>query len=180
MKLPAIIVTRLARALGRIGLGRDPDFIIGKGDDHYLRRWFVIPRNAIFNIYLHQFIRSDDDRALHDHPWWNVSLLLDGEYVEHTMPQGGVNLRKLYKAGDLKFRTARYAHRVELTAGSCWSLFITGPRVRDWGFHCPTRWVPWQEFTAPNNPGEIGRGCGEGAPTLAHGKTRSEHAGSSA
>ena len=26
-------------------------------------------RNKIFNIYLHQIIRSDDDRALHDHPY---------------------------------------------------------------------------------------------------------------
>lgn len=165
MKLPTFIVSRLARALGRIGFGRDPDFIIGQPGNDYLRRWFVIPRNNYFNIYLHQFIRSDDDRALHDHPWWNVSLLLDNEYVEHTIGAGGVNHRKLYKAGDLKFRSARYAHRVELTAGSCWSLFITGPKVRDWGFHCSTRWVPWQEFTNPVNPGEIGRGCGEGEPS---------------
>ena len=137
--------------------------MIGQPGNDYLRRWFIIPRNPIFNIYLHQFMRSDDDRALHDHPWWNVSLLLDGEYIEHTMPQGGVNVRKRYGAGDLKFRTARYAHRVELIDGKpYWSLFITGPKYRTWGFHCPTRWVPWQEFTKPENPGEIGRGCGEG------------------
>lgn len=163
MRLPAPIVSRLARLLGKIGFGREPDFVIGMPGDDYLRRWFVIPRNPIFNIYLHQFIRSDDDRALHDHPWWNVSVLLDGEYIEHTMPQGGVNVRQRYGAGDLKFRTAKYAHRVELIDGkSCWSLFITGPKLRTWGFHCPTRWVPWQEFTKPENPGEIGRGCGEG------------------
>lgn len=161
MKLPRFILVRLVRRLLAIGQSRPPDFIIGPPDDDYLRRWFIIPRNPIFNIYLHQFIRSDDDRALHDHPWWNMSLLLDNEYVEHTMPHGGVNVRKRYIAGDLKFRTATYAHRVEITNGPCWTLFITGPRLRNWGFHCPTRWVPWQEFTKPNNPGEIGRGCGE-------------------
>lgn len=164
MRLPASLLRPLRKLLLRIGKSRPPDFIIGAPGDDYLRRWFVIPRNPVFNIYLHEFIRSDDDRALHDHPWWNVSLLISGEYVEHTMPQGGVNVRKRYTAGDLKFRTAKYAHRVELTAGACWSLFITGPRIRDWGFHCPTRWVHWQEFTKPNNPGEIGRGCGEGSP----------------
>lgn len=28
-------------------------------------------------------------------------------------------------------------------------------------FWCPRGFVPWQEFTKPNNPGEVGRGCGE-------------------
>lgn len=168
------LAMRLYRVLlRRVAMKRPADFVIGKPGDDYLRRWFVIPRNRLFNIYLHQFIRSDDDRALHDHPWWNVSLLLDGSYVEHTIDAGGVHIRKRYNAGDLKFRRAKSAHRVELdmvSDGTCsnqlatWSLFITGPRVRDWGFHCPSRWVPWQEFTKPENPGEIGRGCGEGRP----------------
>jgi hypothetical protein len=48
-----------------------------------LRRHLLIPRNPIFNVYLHHFLRSDDDRALHDHPWINLSLLLDGCYLEH-------------------------------------------------------------------------------------------------
>jgi hypothetical protein len=56
-----------------------------------MRRWWVIPRNKFFNIYLHHFLHSDDDRALHDHPWWNVSILLrSGSYVEHTIAAGGV------------------------------------------------------------------------------------------
>lgn len=164
MNLPRVLVRVLRRKLLALAERRPPDFVIGAPGDDYLRRWWVIPRNRLFNIYLHQFLRSDDDRALHDHPWWNVSLLILGSYVEHTMPQGGVNVRTLYVAGDIKLRGARYAHRVELVAGPCWSLFITGPKVRDWGFHCPSRWVPWQDFTRPGKPGEIGRGCGEGAP----------------
>ena len=162
MRLPAFLTRIIAGALLRIPQRREPDFIIGKPGDDYLRRWWVIPRNGVFNIYLHHFIRSDDDRALHDHPWWNVSLLLENKYVEHTISAGGINHRAEYSAGALKFRSAKSAHRVELVNGPCWTLFITGPRIRPWGFHCPTRWVPWQEFTAPNNPGEIGRGCGEG------------------
>lgn len=154
-KLLAKIKTRAMRHATRA-----PDFIIGKPGDDYLRRWFVIPRNRWFNIYLHQFIRSDDDRALHDHPWWNLSILLDGEYVEHTIERGGVNQRALYHAGDVKFRRATAAHRVELTNGPCWSLFITGPRIREWGFHCPAGWRHWQQFTSRGNSGEIGKGCG--------------------
>lgn len=152
-------MTRLARQLLALAASRPPDFIIGGKDRPYLNRWFVIPRNPIFNIYLHQFLRSDDDRALHDHPWFNFSLLIEGEYTEHTIPRGGVQRRIIYRTGDLKFRSCWYAHRVELHAGPCWSLFITGPRLRHWGFHCPAGWRHWQEFTAPADRGEIGRGC---------------------
>lgn len=153
----------------RVADRRPPDFVIGGEAEPYLRRWWVIPRNRWFNIYLHHFCRSDDDRALHDHPWWNVSLLLEGSYLEHT-PEG-VFLRK---PGALYFRRPEALHRVELlqTRRLCWypggeipvwTLFVTGPRVRDWGFACPKGWVPWQVFTAAREgkKGEIGRGCGE-------------------
>lgn len=72
--------------------GRYPDMVIGEAIDPYLLRWWIIPRNRFFNIYLHKFMRSDDDRALHDHPWaWNLSLIIKGSYIEH-MP----NNRKTY------------------------------------------------------------------------------------
>src|ERR1700744_875507 len=130
-------MTLLFKFFKRIADIRPPDFLIGGAEHPYMRRWWVIPRNRFFNIYLHHFLRSDDDRALHDHPWLNASVLLQGEYTEHTISAGGVNHRRKYGAGDIKFRGPRYAHRVELTDGPCWSLFITGPNVRSWGFHCP-------------------------------------------
>jgi len=133
---------------------RPPDFIIGDPADPYLLRWWLIPRNRWFNVYLHHFLRSDDDRALHDHPWWNVSILLKGIYREHT-PNGCA--WRISPA--IKFRWARSAHRIELTDGPCWTLFLTGPRIREWGFLCPHGWRHWREFTSPINKGEVGRGC---------------------
>lgn len=156
IRLPALVVDFLFAQLGRVA-ERKPDVNIGKLDDTYMRRWWVIPRNRVFNIYLHHFLRSDDDRALHDHPWWNVSILLWGRYTEHTIAAGGVNNRVEYSAGAMKFRGAKYAHRVELTNGPCWSLFITGPKIREWGFHCPAGWRHWKEFTDPTNTGR--KGC---------------------
>jgi hypothetical protein len=159
MKLPPWLLARLRRRILKHS-NRAPDFIIGGTERPYMRRWFVIPRNNFFNIYLHQILRSDDDRALHDHPWVNCSILLNGRYVEHTISSGGINRRKEYRAGDIKFRGARSAHRLELVDGQCWSLFITGPRLREWGFHCVDKgWVHWREFTAPHDTGQIGRGC---------------------
>jgi hypothetical protein len=133
---------------------RTPDFIVGGAADPYLLRWWLIPRNRWLNVYLHHFLRSDDDRALHDHPWWNVSVILKGAYVEHTTAGA-----QRYAAGDVKARLGKTAHRIELTDGPCWTLFITGPRFREWGFHCPNGWRHWGDFTSPINKGEVGRGC---------------------
>jgi hypothetical protein len=142
-----------------IAESREPDLIIGGADNPYLKRWYLIPRNPLFNAYLHRFLRSDDDRALHDHPWINISILLEGEYTEHTISAGGINLRAVRKAGDHKFRSPWAAHRIELHAGPCWTLFLTGPRIRTWGFHCPNGWRRWQDFTAGARGETVGRGC---------------------
>lgn len=167
MSIADRIIARITR--------RPPDFIIGGQERPYLRRWFVIPRNRLFNVYLHQFLRSDDDRALHDHPWVNLSILLRGGYFEHTIAAGGIERKELLWAGAWRFRrSGRMAHRIELlTIGNyvttqpdnqqpltCWTLFITGPRYRSWGFHCPQKgWIRWDHFTAADDSGAIGPGC---------------------
>jgi hypothetical protein len=144
---------------------RKPDFVIGPPDDPYLFRWFIIPRNRWANIYLHKFMRGDDDRALHDHPWVNVSILLSGSYREHK-PGGVIKLRKPWRPWafwrlPMRFPTA--AHRVELIEGRpVWTLFLTGPKVRTWGFYCPRGWIPWTEFVEDRPGGNaVGKGCGE-------------------
>ena len=132
---------------------RQPDVVIG---GTYLRRWFVAPRNAFANAYLHEFRRSDDDRALHDHPWANASYLISGRYIEHT--SDGQFLRN---AGDFVARPAEALHRIELIGGApVISLFTTGPKVREWGFACPNGWVHWREFCDPTDTSAIGAGCG--------------------
>lgn len=152
---------------------RNPDFVIGADnpDGAYMKRWWVIPRNRVFNVYLHQVLRDDDARALHDHPWLNLSIILRGGYIEHTIEPGGIHRRTFRAPGSIKLRLPSSAHRLELPWGDlldpdakveCWSLFITGPNVRSWGFHCPDKgWVHWREFTAAGRSGEIGPGCGE-------------------
>lgn len=142
---------------------RKPDFIIGPDHDPYLLRWWIIPRNKWVNIYLHKFMRSDDDRALHDHPWVNCSILLRGSYFEHLLG-GSVKLRKPWRPWAFWRLPMRYptsAHRVELIDGKpVWTIFLTGPRVRTWGFLCPKGWIPWTQFVEDRPGGnEIGRGC---------------------
>ena len=133
-----------------------PDFVIG---DDYLRRWWVLPRNPAFNIYLHNIRHDDEDRALHDHPWWNCSIILKGCYLE-IRPAG--RLPALRKAGSMVLRQPTDQHRLRLIGGvHAWTLFITGPKVREWGFWCPQGFVHWLDFVDPADIGSVGRGCGE-------------------
>jgi len=120
----------------------------------------ITSKNRLFNIYLHRFLRSDDDRALHDHPWWNCSIVLTGEYTEHSIADGGVHRRRIRRAGSWTLRRATAAHRIELHAGPCVSLFLTGAKIREWGFHCPEKgWVHWRTFCDPEDSGKPGKGC---------------------
>jgi len=135
------------------------DFRVGPDDNPYLLRWWL-KRSPESSVYIHLFLKSDDDRALHDHPWDSVSLVLDGRYVEVT-PEGSIPRF----AGDVIFRKAAEPHRIEIADGeTAVTLFITGPRQREWGFHCGEDtpaggWRPWQDFVKPGDIGGIGRGC---------------------
>lgn len=166
----------MKKALLAVADKRPPDFVIGSPEQPYMRRWWLIQRNRWLNIYLHHIMRSDDDRAHHDHPWMNLSIILQGRYIEHTISADGVEHRVERPAGTWKFRMPSASHRLELARDqsfwdelsgcpisddleTCWTLFITGPRVREWGFHCPKGWRNWRLFCAPHNPGEVGRGC---------------------
>jgi len=109
---------------------RPPDFKIR---ENYLHRWWLIPRNRVCNIYLHHMMESDDNRALHDHPWHSLSIILKGKFLEITED----NKSSWRKRGQVVFRRATLAHRLELLPGEeAWTLFITGPKIREWGFHC--------------------------------------------
>lgn len=142
---------------------REPDVLIGPTkEDPYMRRWWVIPRNKHFNVYLHHMRHDDDDRAAHDHPWWSISLCLKGYILEKEYhPESKTYTDNHIRKGNFKYRSSSYAHRLVLPEGDAWTLFITGSRKRDWGFYCPKKWVFWKDFVDPNNPGQPGRGCGK-------------------
>lgn len=130
----------------------------------YMLRWWKIPRNPLFNMYFHKVLRSDDDRALHDHPWWSFSIVLSGGYFEHTIQAGGVHRKVWCGPGTMKFRRAgTCAHRLELATDMngydeefdmpAKTIFITGPVLRRWGFHAKSRWVDayeWDDFCSAN------------------------------
>jgi hypothetical protein len=156
---------------------REPDLYIGgKG-------------NRLFNVYLHKIVRSDDDRALHDHPWYWLSVMLRGRYAEVTRVLDARKIngriagyreglsshyrgffrglfyeeiyrRKVYKRGAIRICRATHTHRLELLDDQpCWTLFVTGPKIREWGFACRQGWRHWRIFTTGDNGEKVGRGC---------------------
>lgn len=93
----------------------------------YVIRWRLqVPGGS---VRLHHWLGPDDDRAHHDHPWWFVTLVLRGGYTDRS-PGGTERLR----AGSVRYRPALYRHTVVPDPGGAWTLLVTGPRVRDWGF----------------------------------------------
>ena len=162
---------------GLVADRRPPDQTIGDPDRPYLLRWYVIPRNRFLNVYLHRFLRSDDDRALHNHPWtWNFSWLLQSAYRE-ILPEvaddpSGRTQTFLRREGSVRLRRGEAFHRIELLRSAgvprreipVWTLFITGKRVRSWGFACPQGFKDWKDFTGFRKQGhgnEVGPGCGD-------------------
>lgn len=166
-----IPVRKLLKAHVRYTESRRPDVRI-PGDmsvDPYMLRWWRIERNAFFNCYWHIVYRSDDDRALHDHPWWSISIVLSGGYFEHTILPGGVHRMVWHGPGSFRFRRAgTIAHRLQLastggvingtreTEHPARTIFITGPVLRRWGFHATKQWVDaydWDEYCNTNGLG---------------------------
>jgi len=93
----------------------------------YVIRWRI--ETPLGSLRVHHWLASDDDRAFHDHPWWFLTVVLKGGYTDYS-PDGADYLR----AGSVRFRRALHQHTVRPFSGGAWTLLVTGPQVRAWGF----------------------------------------------
>jgi hypothetical protein len=71
--LMARLLTRLLPLKVIVNCDREP----------YLYRWYLV-RTKWVAIFVHRFVRSDEDRALHDHPWPFLVIPIWRGYVEHS------------------------------------------------------------------------------------------------
>jgi len=130
-------------------------------------RWHIF-RWRGWQFALHKWLRSDDDRALHDHSAENLSIILNSGYFE-VLSHGWQPLRIKFRWPLVPyFRRADVPHRIILPSGGkpVWSLWLRWPPVRQWGFYCRSGWRHWKDYTntrdysAPGSVSEVGPGCG--------------------
>jgi hypothetical protein len=118
--------------------------VIGPANDPLLVRYILI-RFKPWGIYLHHLMRSDYDRALHNHPWPFISIILRGSYTEvHDQTINGKIAYKTHTAGSVLLRPAEWRHRFVLTKPA-WTLVIVGRRCQRWGFFLPDGWCWWRK-----------------------------------
>jgi len=136
MKLPEILSSIWDFIEKRI-LGRNDIMLDGQ---LYMRRWRII-HTKWFGLRLHNIVSSDSDRALHDHPFDFISLILKGGYVEFTPPRrtgwssSEAILCQWYGPGSVIKRKAEDLHRLKLLQEKpAWTLVLRGRMRREWGF----------------------------------------------
>lgn len=115
-----------------------------------------------FGARVHHILSSDNDLAMHDHPWPFVSIILRGGYREVRLACDFPRERNWYTnvgdratlvtshdytAGAVLFRRASTWHLLHLAPGQeAVTLFITLPKLQSWGFLWRSRKVDWREF----------------------------------
>jgi len=135
--------------------------------DPYLYRWYLISKPWL-GVYLHKFVRSDEDRAPHDHPWSFIVIPIWRGYVEHSErkckcltcvghPTQGARMvprrTRVRPIIGTRWRPATYRHRVALIRDGTdkelpsWSIFIRFKKSHDWGFWPGERtFIGWREW----------------------------------
>jgi hypothetical protein len=121
------------------------------GEIHF-RRWGIT--TPLFGVYVHNITQSDKDRDPHDHPWWFMSLILAGGYVERR-----VSFKDRRKQGQMRVRRPGHFfsckttefHKITLLKPT-WTFVITGPRTHDvWGYLTSNGWVDFVTYRAQKN-----------------------------
>lgn len=105
----------------------------------YVIRWRI--ETPIGSVRLHHWLAPDDDRAPHDHPWAFTTFVLKGGYTDHS-PAGDEHLR----APAVRHRAATHQHTVFPDEGGCWTVIVTGPKIRKWGFWVKGKFVKMNKY----------------------------------
>ena len=123
-------------------------------NEPYLERYYLFLREREqfpFNVFLHKFLKSDPD-DVHDHPWPYATVILKGGYWE-WIPHFDTVGRKTgeYQVwrgpGHFRVSKANSFHRIELDPDiTAWTLFMPGPKQRDWGFLVKNQWIQWEQY----------------------------------
>jgi hypothetical protein len=137
-------------------LGRKRIVMDRVNDEPYLERYYLFLKDRSsfpFNIFLHKFLKSDPD-DVHDHPWPYATLILKGGYYEWipVFNNQGAKIGEVAKwrgPGHFRICGATSYHRIELDPSvTTWTLFMPGPKRREWGFLTKRGWIQHEQYLA--------------------------------
>lgn len=138
---------------------------LGRKECPYLYRYVLVLFG--YSIRLHHWVRSDDKRFFHDHPFNFITIVLKGSYTDvsplyfpltkdlvlkrnqftKSLNENneciGIKLFEILKPGAIKYRLAAHKHYVEVPK-NCWTLLFCGRSIRKWGF-----WIKANQFFRP-------------------------------
>lgn len=117
---------------------------VGETECPYLRRWIL--NFGLGSIRVHHWIASDDPRALHDHPWWFLTFVVRGGYLDVSEYADGTPRYDHLTEGSVRYRPALHKHTVLVEPGGCWTIMLTGRHSRDWGFWVNGQWKRMRRF----------------------------------
>lgn len=145
-----------------------PYYTIGSAEAgaYMARDWLIEKSEDKPAARVHTIFRSDLDRAAHNHPWSNVSVILRGTYYELMPSPNGIedlsavplevlgrctNLEPMVavvrRAGDVVCRTVSSRHKLLVAPGEHpVSLFMSGPKKEDWGFFTENGFVVHTDY----------------------------------
>lgn len=152
-----------ARLTGRWPIKRER---IGPPACVVMHRWTLL-RVRGRKLMVHHFLPGSEDMSVHDHPspFWTLVLRggyddielcpackgkghLEAAYREWACPVGcahGEIVGDHMRAGMLRRRDARHAHRTRTLPSGAWTLVLMGRKERAWGFWNVGRWWPWAD-----------------------------------
>lgn len=147
---------------------RTPYFPLVHADGStYMERYWLVKNFLGCSVRIHGIHTPDLDRAMHDHPWSFISLVLSGAYIERVPHrQNTINFDEAHDdeepwyenyrdAGSIAFRGFWHRHTIKLVTTwdelPVWTLFITFPKRQSWGFFTPAGKVWWWTYESVHN-----------------------------
>ena len=115
----------------------------------YLKRWYIFKSKRL-TLFVHKFEKSDEDMALHDHPWAFFVIPIWRGYYEYNLK----GKSRSYPIISMRYRNRDYRHRVVLIDRKpSWSLFFHGVKSGLWGFWPGGKFVNNNQWWIDNDCG---------------------------
>jgi hypothetical protein len=103
-----------------------------------------VNRNWLRALFVHRWIKPDPYPP-HDHPGFNVSIIVDGEFTEQVghrlFKWTGKEKIRYRRPGDVIIRDPWTTHTLQLTSKEGTTVYIQGFEFKDFFYWCKGKWI---------------------------------------